>query len=191
MNDGFNTSFTSVIPDNVHAGEPSEQIIFQPQNVEDSQTFEFNRYYGDVFDLARAFLSIAPMTDKKLQKLCYYAKAWYLALTDENLIEEQFEAWVHGAVQPKLYQMYRTYGFAVIPQNQLGMETIPEGLLSFAHEVYAAYGDLTGDQLEQLNHSEMPWIKARQGLMPWQPSNKIIEERDMKEYYRSLLEKEA
>ena len=36
--------------------------------------------------LARAFLSIDSMTHKKLQKLCFYAKAWYLALYDENII---------------------------------------------------------------------------------------------------------
>lgn len=31
--------------------------------------------FGDVFALAKAFLSISKMTNKKLQKLCYYAKA--------------------------------------------------------------------------------------------------------------------
>ena len=72
----------------------------------------------DVFALAKAFLAISPMTHKKLQKLCYYAKAWYLALYDHNLIEESFEAWVHGAVQPTLYQAYKKYvlinlGFSV------------------------------------------------------------------------------
>ena len=67
---------------------------------------------GDIFDLAEAFLSISSMTHKKLQKLCYYAKAWYLALYDENIVSEPFEAWVHGAVQPELYQKYKSYGFS-------------------------------------------------------------------------------
>ena len=70
---------------------------------------------GDIFDLADAFLSINAMTHKKLQKLCFYAKAWYLALYDHNLISEKFEAWVHGAVQPELYQKYKAYGFDYIP----------------------------------------------------------------------------
>ena len=37
---------------------------------------EVGKKYGDVFDLADAFLCIDSMTHKKLQKLCYYAKAW-------------------------------------------------------------------------------------------------------------------
>lgn len=141
---------------------------------------------GDIFDLAKAFLYISSMTNKKLQKLCFYAKAWYLALYDENLISEPFEAWVHGAVQPSLYQKYKIYGFGYIPQIN-DPSDIPEEFLSFAREIYDSYGELDGDELERLNHSEMPWIKARGTLKPWQGSNQEISESDMKEYYRSIM----
>lgn len=142
--------------------------------------------HGSIFDLADAFLSIESMTHKKLQKLCFYAKAWYLALYDTNLIEEPFEAWVHGAVQPALYQKYKIYGFGYIPQVTNTLE-IPEEFRSFAKEIFNSYGELDGDELEKLNHSEFPWKKARGSLKPWQGCRKIIDENDMKEYYRSLL----
>lgn len=145
-------------------------------------------YFGDVFDLANAFLSIDSMTHKKLQKLCYYAKAWYLAINDTNLIDEPFEAWVHGAVQPKLYQEYRTYGFDVIPMLCGSTESLPEEFLNFSREIYQAYGELDGDELERLNHQEEPWIKARKDLKPWQNCNTIISEEDMKQYYRKLMD---
>lgn len=148
-----------------------------------------SRYYGDIFDLAHAFLNIESMTHKKLQKLCYYAKAWYLAINDTNLIKEQFEAWVHGAVQPELYQEYKIYGFGYIPLYT-NIATIPEEFISFAKEIYESYGDLNGDELEQLNHTEMPWLKARNGLKPWQGCNNIIKENDMKIFYRSLMDNE-
>lgn len=141
---------------------------------------------GDIFDLANSFLYISSMTNKKLQKLCYYAKAWYLALYDCNLIEESFEAWIHGAVQPDLYQKYKAYGFGYIPKLN-NMSKIPEEFLSFAKEIYNAYGELDGDDLEKLNHSEMPWIKARGDLKPWQSSKEKISEDDMKVYYRSII----
>lgn len=143
-------------------------------------------YFGDIFDLANTFLSIESMTHKKLQKLCYYAKAWYLALNDTNLIKDSFEAWVHGAVQPDLYQKYRTYGFSPIPMffdsNQL-----PEEFISFAKEIFNSYGELSGDDLEKINHQEAPWIKARGNLKPWESCNNVISEDDMKTYYRSLI----
>ena len=69
--------------------------------------------------LADAFLSFEPMTNKKLQKLCYYAKAWHLSLCDENIINEDFEAWIHGPVCPQLYQTYKGYGFDKIPKKKL------------------------------------------------------------------------
>lgn len=142
---------------------------------------------GSVFTLAKAFLFLAPMTHKKLQKLCYYAKAWHLALYDENIIPEQFQAWVHGAVQPGLYQLYKDYGFELIPrlESQAG---IPEGFLDFASEIYDAYGDLTGDQLEAINHKELPWIKARGACKPWEKCTEIIAEEDMKSFYRSMID---
>ena len=144
------------------------------------------RHEGDIFDLANAFLSISSMTHKKLQKLCFYAKAWYLAIYDTNLIDENFEAWVHGAVQPNLYQKYRGFGFSYIPMI-LDTVDIPEEFLLFSREIYESYGELSGNELEILNHSEEPWIKARNGLKPWQSSNAIITEESMKSYYRSKM----
>lgn len=141
---------------------------------------------GDIFDLADAFLSISSMTHKKLQKLCYYAKAWYLALYDENLITEHFEAWVHGAVQPDLYQKYKIYGFSYIPKV-FNTSYVPEEFLSFSREIYESYGGLDGDELERINHREDPWIKARGDLKPWQNSNQEIDEQDMKKFYRAKM----
>ena len=151
---------------------------------------DVGRKSGDIFDLAHAFLQISSMTHKKLQKLCYYAKAWHLAIYDTNIISEPFEAWVHGAVQPTLYQEYKVYGFGYIPIIEEYAESIPESFTSFAKEIYESYGDLSGDELEKLNHAEYPWINARKGLKAWQGSNNIIDENDMKKYYRSLMIKD-
>ena len=144
--------------------------------------------YGDIYDLANSFLVIESMTHKKLQKLCYYAKAWYLAVNDANIVSAPFEAWVHGAVQPQLYQKYRSYGFQPIPMYIDSRHELPEEFLDFAREIFSSYGDLSGDELERLNHTEMPWIKARNGLMPWQHCETVIDEEDMKTYYRGLMQ---
>ena len=162
---------------------------FKPSFDDDNEVFtqsELNRNNGDIFDLADAFLGIASMTHKKLQKLCYYAKAWYLAIYDTNLIHENFEAWVHGAVQPDLYQKYKAYGFGYIPKLS-DTTHVPEEFPSVGREIYDSYGDLDGNDLERINHTETPWINARGGLKPWQGCNRIISEDDMKEYYRALM----
>ncbi|MES1173555.1 MAG: type II toxin-antitoxin system antitoxin SocA domain-containing protein, partial [Myxococcales bacterium] len=39
-----------------------------------------------------------PLSALKLQKLVYYAQAWYLAFAGVPLFHGTFEAWVHGPV---------------------------------------------------------------------------------------------
>jgi uncharacterized phage-associated protein len=43
----------------------------------------------------------------KLQKLLYYAQAWHLALHDEPLFPEKFQAWMTGPVIPAMYPSRR------------------------------------------------------------------------------------
>ena len=38
------------------------------------------------------------MSNLKIQKLVYYAQAWFLALYDEFLFEDDIQAWVHEPV---------------------------------------------------------------------------------------------
>lgn len=166
----------------------NKNIQIEPTKKNNVMEYDFTNKNksGDIFALAKAFLSISKMTNKKLQKLCYYAKAWYLALYDCNLISEQFQAWVHGAVQPALYQKYKQYGYGDIPQFT-NIQDIPEEFLSFAREIYASYGHLTGDELEKINHQEMPWLVARGACKPWENCDNEISEENMKLFYRKMM----
>ena len=57
----------------------------------------------DVRVVAQYFLWKSSMSHKKLEKMCYYAQAWYLANHGRPLMPNRFEAWVHGPVSPDLY----------------------------------------------------------------------------------------
>lgn len=138
-----------------------------------------------VFDVANAFLFFAPMTQKKLQKLCYYTQAWNLALYDEPLFNQDFQAWIHGPVCPDLYNRYKDYGWNEI-EKQDSMPTVivvDDNKYELISEIFRIYGGLTGDQLELLTHSEKPWQEARSGLKEWEPSNAIISSTSMREFY--------
>jgi len=141
-----------------------------------------------VFDVANYFLSKEPMTHKKLQKLCYYAQAWYLALFDKELFCSDFEAWVHGPVCPDLYYKYREHKWNEIPKSAQVPE-IDDDLVDFLEEVFVTYGEFSGDELEILTHSEDPWKKAREGCEDWEPSNKTIDKKVMRDYYWMIYEK--
>jgi uncharacterized phage-associated protein len=141
-----------------------------------------------VYDIAEWFLNQESMTNKKLQKMCYYAQAWYCALFEGKvLINDRFEAWVHGPVCPNLYSKYSIYGWNKI-DKKIDSINLDEETVELLTAVYILYKDLDGDQLEKLTHSELPWMKQREGLNPYQPSNNEISIEDMRSYYLSEFE---
>ena len=143
----------------------------------------------DIFDVANWFLSHKPMTHKKLQKLCYYYKAWGLALYGTDLLpNSDFEAWVHGPVNRALYAKYADYGWQKISVEDQTAPNLGEEASNVLDAVYTTYGDFSGDQLESLTHSETPWIKARGDLKPWESCTDTISEDDMRSYYRKKYE---
>ena|ERR1700754_2719601 len=134
------------------------------------------------------------ITNLKLQKLVYYADAWHLANYDKPLIEEDFQAWVHGPAIPALYGIYKDFGWQPIIRKDLdenaymaivgGFDGPVQVLLS---QVSDAYFGMTAFELERLTHNEDPWKIAREGLADDEPSNKVIDKNIMKEYYRSFI----
>lgn len=142
----------------------------------------------DINDLANEFLSIEPMTQKKIQKLCYYAQAWYIALTDNKLYNDELQAWIHGPVSPKLYERFKGYGYNKIPKK---ISTIQDSeIQEFVQQIYRIYGNLDGDQLEELTHQEKPWKNAREGKQPYEASNNEISIKDMADYFKEKIRQE-
>lgn len=142
----------------------------------------------DIFDVAKAFLTISSMTQKKLQKLCYYAQGWYAGLTGEKLYQNELQAWIHGPVSPELYDAYKEYGYNEIPKNSEVITNIE--LKGLVEQIYRIYGKLDGDELETLTHKETPWKNARKDLDSWVPSNEKIKFSDMQEYFSTKFKEE-
>src|SRR5688572_6613441 len=47
------------------------------------------------------------MSHLKLQKILYYIQALHLAYFDEPIIEDDFQAWLHGPVSRKIYDQIK------------------------------------------------------------------------------------
>lgn len=126
------------------------------------------------------------LTNKKLQKLLYYAQAWHLALDDSPLFDDDIEAWIHGPVVPSVYREYKRYGFSPLPCTTLREETenVPEREL--LDEIWNVYGKYDADYLEALTHSETPWQDARGDLEAHEWSIAVISQDAMRDYYRPL-----
>lgn len=136
------------------------------------------------------FLSRGQMTPKKLQKLLYYAYAWFLTLENESieelenkLFEDKFEAWVHGPVIPQVYEQYRNYGYREIAQFDGNLIEFDEDTLDVLNQVWDVYGHYNGNDLESLTHQESPWLNARNGISPLERCRNEITDIDIFECY--------
>lgn len=106
------------------------------------------------------------LTPLKLQKLMFYADAWHMVLNDgEELVQQQFEAWVHGPVLRDIYFRFNHYRWNPISQD-VAKPDLPDLLQNFLSDVYKVFGGFSGYELEQLTHQEEPWRAARGDLAP-------------------------
>ncbi len=101
-------------------------------------------------------------THLKVQKLVYYAQAWYLANFDRPLFQEDMQAWTHGPVTPSVYDKYKGKGFDSLPPE--GAVRLPDGLEPFLNAIKEQYGQFTAKHLEKMTHDEDPWRLTRAGL---------------------------
>lgn len=140
------------------------------------------------------FLSKQSMSPKKLQKLLYYAYSWGLVFLNDDkdnlentLFDAEFEAWVHGPVIRKVYGRYASKGFQTIKKIELKNMELPEDIEDILEQVYGAYGEFNGNQLESLTHSEQPWQEARQGLLPMDSSTKLLNKITIFNFYANMM----
>ena len=152
-----------------------------------------------IFDIANWFLAKdVDINNKKLNKLAYYAYCWYLALMNETVegdefgdvcrfFDNSFQAQIHGAVSPVLFDAYREYQANPIPQYQGRLVAFSPDEKDVLQQVWNVYGSYTGDELENICCQEPPWLKARKGLGRWDAGYTIISDKDIFECYASRL----
>lgn len=147
--------------------------------------------------IAKSNLAGDGITNKKLQKLLYYVKAWGLVYFEDGVLCDDFEAWAHGPVCPVVYQAYKQYGFGLIDTDMSEDQALAlvtnfrnkqlinglSDIMDLIDSVFEKYGQLTSLQLELLTHQEDPWLEARRGLSPTKNGNHVISEESMRKFY--------
>lgn len=77
-----------------------------------------------ISELEKYFINNATsVTNKKLQKLLYFAQAWFVTLYNDEeeeinnrLFDDKVEGWRHGPVIPESYYNYKENAFKAIPR---------------------------------------------------------------------------
>ncbi len=140
------------------------------------------------------------MSHLKLQKLIYLIEGYHLAYFEgESLIDDDFQAWTHGPVCRKLFDILKDksilHGDVQYVQDE--GEILPDKALSdqlaseqveLINEVIGMYRNESGLALESITHQQSPWINARQGLPFYAKCENVISKKDMRMYFSSLIE---
>ena len=141
-------------------------------------------------NVANYFLSLPDeeagdlISNLKLQKLCYYAQGFYLALFDKPLFDDRIEAWQHGPVVKSLYHEYKDCGAAGIPSvKELDLSIYPKRACNLLNEIYKIYGQYSALRLRQFTHREPPWKEA------YDKGAAVISHKSMKDYFKTSLVK--
>lgn len=140
-------------------------------------------------DVANYFLSLADPDDDdcisnlKLQKLCYYAQGFHLAIYGKRLFDEDLQAWQHGPVVPSLYRKYKEAGKScLIPDANFDFKTLPEEVRELLNEVYQNYGQFSAWRLRDMTHQESPWQTSYN-----KTTDDVISDKKLIEFFKTRL----
>lgn len=130
------------------------------------------------------------ITPLKLQKMVFYADAWYMALNNgEPLVDEHFEAWVHGPVSRSLYSRFADYKWRPITEEVSCPPELSSDVKNHLNEIYDIFGGFDAYELERMTHNEDPWLRARGGIPNDEPCTTLIDKDITANFYRSVIEK--
>ena len=125
-------------------------------------------------------LSVSPL---KLQKLLYYQQSWHLVYFGEEntLFAVAPHAWVNGPVYPAIYHEYKDKVSGMCDHLKLS-HFVPEGTDTMVETK-------TQNQLILLTHSEKPWSEMREGMAPYEYSDKEMSLSTMYHYYKERYDR--
>lgn len=150
-------------------------------------------------DLQAADTDNFPAIDQmKIQKLTFYAHAWWLALRNQALFDEDIQAWPWGPVVSTVYSNFRECGKSPIGSKRATeMVQVGDGanfdfrvqqpeqpdleVMDFLRHVWETHKQYTGIQLSNATHAPgEPWtiIKQKQDHLDQKPliPNELIRE---------------
>jgi uncharacterized phage-associated protein len=142
--------------------------------------------------------SIGKMSHLKLQKLLYFIEGYHLAYFSTNLIDDDFEAWVHGPVSRKIYNELKDKSVIYSDITYIAEQDAPTPSIMLSrlltsdqvdliNEVLGLYGNETGFTLESITHQQTPWIKARECYNPADKCEEKIQKEEMQSYFKQFL----
>lgn len=123
--------------------------------------------------IIRAMKDEDPITNMKVQKLCYYALGVYSKLSNgKKLFNENVEAWQHGPVVREVYKEYaRKSNGITIPDDysDLSFNNLEQKAVDITYTYFSQY---SAWRLREMTHAETPWKRnyeeSKKNIIPFE-----------------------
>lgn len=114
------------------------------------------------FILCLAELYGDTITNLKLQKLLYYAQAWFLVNNNnERLFSDDIVAWQYGPVVEAVYNRFQIFGRTPIEiECNLDFDDISAEVQQYLREFCQEFFRFSATELVGMTHNELPWNEA-------------------------------
>lgn len=122
------------------------------------------------------------ISNLKLQKILYFAQAYYLAKIGKPLFKEKIEAWDLGPVIQVIYNEYKNLKSSPIISEE-DESSLAEEDKEMLKKVWDIFGGYSASRLVDISHAHSPWKEANAS------ADKTISTKAIKEYYGPLLNK--
>jgi uncharacterized phage-associated protein len=144
--------------------------------------------------IAYIFAKTEEITPLALQKLLYFSQGLNMAVNHTELFQDDCEAWVHGPVYAKVYDLFKEFSYNPIDDSKFVVFEIAEDKLSNEEKrlidlILDTFGIYSGKALEEITHEEDPWKLVRDELDPSDSSKRIIPKEIIKKYFSDINEK--
>ncbi len=122
------------------------------------------------------------LTNLKLQKILYFAQAYFLAKLGRPLFADHIEAWGYGPVIPTIYHHYKIKGSTPIfaDNDESSVSSEDKEVLQ---KIWDTFGGYSANRLVDITHAHAPWKEA------YDTKSKVITNKALTEYYTPLLSK--
>lgn len=120
------------------------------------------------------------ITNLKLQKVLYFAQAYYLSKVGKPLFSDNIEAWEYGPVIPSIYHKFKSKGSnpIICEEDKSSLSLEDKETLK---KVWETFGGYSASRLVDIAHAHTPWKEANKS------QSQIISQKSIKEYYAPLL----
>jgi uncharacterized phage-associated protein len=143
------------------------------------------------------------ISNKKINKLIYFAHGISLARLEKKLVRNYFEAWDHGPVIRVVYDAFKQFGFAPIQrlatyvdlfdrkEKLVSTDQIGSQEKEFILRIVKSYIMYSADELEAMSHARgSPWYIVKSLPTDESPYQNRIPDRLIQEFFvKSLGEK--